>query len=128
MNNSKTARVLSIQSHVVHGYVGNKSATFPLQVSLFIDTYNIIHCIWNLNLERFSPHYLLLQLYTTFSLITRIHWLLSRRHSYIIWPCPWISILSSIFNVFNYFPLLWNNSKSGFFKINILFLFVVFGL
>lgn len=26
-------RVLSIQSHVVHGYVGNKSATFPLQVS-----------------------------------------------------------------------------------------------
>lgn len=29
----KTYRVLSIQSHVVHGYVGNKSATFPLQVS-----------------------------------------------------------------------------------------------
>lgn len=29
---SKTPRVLSIQSHVVHGYVGNKSATFPLQV------------------------------------------------------------------------------------------------
>lgn len=27
-------RVLSIQSHVVHGYVGNKSATFPLQVSV----------------------------------------------------------------------------------------------
>lgn len=26
-------RVLSIQSHVIHGYVGNKSATFPLQVS-----------------------------------------------------------------------------------------------
>ena len=25
-------RVLSIQSHVVHGYVGNKAATFPLQV------------------------------------------------------------------------------------------------
>lgn len=25
-------RVLAIQSHVVHGYVGNKSATFPLQV------------------------------------------------------------------------------------------------
>lgn len=25
-------RVLSIQSHVVHGYVGNKSATFPLQL------------------------------------------------------------------------------------------------
>lgn len=29
---TKTPRVLSIQSHVVHGYVGNKSATFPLQV------------------------------------------------------------------------------------------------
>lgn len=26
-------RVLSIQSHVVHGYCGNKSAVFPLQVS-----------------------------------------------------------------------------------------------
>ena len=25
-------RVLSIQSHVVSGYVGNKSATFPLQL------------------------------------------------------------------------------------------------
>lgn len=25
-------KVLSIQSHVVSGYVGNKSATFPLQV------------------------------------------------------------------------------------------------
>ena len=27
-------RVLSIQGHVVHGYVGNKAATFPLQVRL----------------------------------------------------------------------------------------------
>ena len=26
-------RVLSIQSHVVHGYVGNDAAKFPLQVS-----------------------------------------------------------------------------------------------
>ena len=26
-----TRKVLSIQSHVVHGYVGNKAATFPLQ-------------------------------------------------------------------------------------------------
>lgn len=35
MNMSTTGtgrRVLSIQSHVVSGYVGNKSATFPLQV------------------------------------------------------------------------------------------------
>ncbi len=30
----KDLRVLSIQSHVIHGYVGNKSATFPLQVLL----------------------------------------------------------------------------------------------
>lgn len=29
-------RVLAIQSHVVHGYVGNKSATFPLQVGEFV--------------------------------------------------------------------------------------------
>lgn len=27
-----TCRVLSIQSHVVRGYVGNRSAVFPLQV------------------------------------------------------------------------------------------------
>ena len=26
-----TKKVLSIQSHVIHGYVGNKAATFPLQ-------------------------------------------------------------------------------------------------
>lgn len=30
-------RVLSIQSHVVHGYVGNKSATFPLQASITLE-------------------------------------------------------------------------------------------
>ncbi|KAG9091590.1 putative pyridoxal kinase [Ceratobasidium sp. UAMH 11750] len=30
MNNTK--RVLAVQSHVVHGYVGNKAATFPLQL------------------------------------------------------------------------------------------------
>ncbi|KAK8914087.1 Pyridoxal kinase [Platanthera zijinensis] len=29
---SKTGRVLSIQSHTVQGYVGNKSAVFPLQL------------------------------------------------------------------------------------------------
>jgi len=29
---SLTRRVLSIQSHVVHGYVGNKAAVFPLQL------------------------------------------------------------------------------------------------
>lgn len=31
MNSIPTRKVLSIQSHVVHGYVGNKAATFPLQ-------------------------------------------------------------------------------------------------
>lgn len=36
--------VLSIQSHVVHGYVGNKSAVFPLQVlGLEIDAINTVH-------------------------------------------------------------------------------------
>lgn len=36
-------RVLSIQSHVVAGYVGNKSATFPLQVLGFeVDTINSV--------------------------------------------------------------------------------------
>ncbi len=27
------SKILSIQSHVVHGYVGNTAASFPLQVS-----------------------------------------------------------------------------------------------
>lgn len=36
-------RVLSIQSHVVHGYVGNKSATFPLQLHGFeVDAINSV--------------------------------------------------------------------------------------
>jgi len=30
MSNGK---ILSIQSHVVHGYVGNRAAVFPLQVN-----------------------------------------------------------------------------------------------
>lgn len=43
-----THRVLSIQSHVVHGYVGNKSAVFPLQVLGFeVD---------NINSVQFSNH------------------------------------------------------------------------
>ncbi|XP_059052889.1 pyridoxal kinase [Achroia grisella] len=38
-----TPTVLSIQSHVVHGYVGNKSATFPLQVLGFeVDSINTV--------------------------------------------------------------------------------------
>ena len=36
-------RVLSIQSHVVSGYVGNKSATFPLQLLGFeVDAINSV--------------------------------------------------------------------------------------
>ncbi|CAB0005032.1 unnamed protein product [Nesidiocoris tenuis] len=38
-----TPRVLSIQSHVVRGYVGNKSATFPLQLLGFeVDAINSV--------------------------------------------------------------------------------------
>eukprot|EP00698_Gefionella_okellyi_P000634 TRINITY_DN1055_c0_g2_i2.p1 TRINITY_DN1055_c0_g2~~TRINITY_DN1055_c0_g2_i2.p1 ORF type:complete len:289 (-),score=29.67 TRINITY_DN1055_c0_g2_i2:538-1404(-) len=37
-------RVLSIQSHVVHGYVGQKAATFPLQLLGFdVDAFNTVH-------------------------------------------------------------------------------------
>eukprot|EP01147_Barroeca_monosierra_P009003 gene9003-1333_t len=37
------ARVLSIQSHVVHGYVGNKAATFPLQtLGIEVDAINSV--------------------------------------------------------------------------------------
>eukprot|EP00934_Nitzschia_sp_Nitz4_P007000 Nitzschia sp. Nitz4//scaffold2_size372955//26510//27507//NITZ4_000358-RA/size372955-processed-gene-0.387-mRNA-1//1//CDS//3329546581//6990//frame0 len=38
------SRVLSIQSHVVHGYVGNKSAVFPLQLLGYdVDFVNSVH-------------------------------------------------------------------------------------
>ncbi|XP_023222049.1 pyridoxal kinase-like isoform X3 [Centruroides sculpturatus] len=41
--NRENYRVLSIQSHVVSGYVGNKSATFPLQVLGFeVDAVNSV--------------------------------------------------------------------------------------
>lgn len=33
----ESKRVLSIQSHVVHGYVGNNAASFPLQVSSYLE-------------------------------------------------------------------------------------------
>ena len=43
MNLPKEPRVLSIQSHVVSGYVGNKSACFPLQLlGLETDTINSV--------------------------------------------------------------------------------------
>ncbi|XP_015178882.1 PREDICTED: pyridoxal kinase [Polistes dominula] len=43
MNSKKSPRILSIQSHVVSGYVGNKSATFPLQLLGFeVDAINSV--------------------------------------------------------------------------------------
>lgn len=42
-SDTSSSRVLSIQSHVVSGYVGNKSATFPLQVLGFdVDPINSV--------------------------------------------------------------------------------------
>lgn len=39
----QSGRVLSIQSHVVHGYVGNKSAVLPLQLNGFdVDAINTV--------------------------------------------------------------------------------------
>lgn len=40
--------LISIQSHVVYGYAGNKSATFPMQL-LGVD-------VWALNTVQFSNH------------------------------------------------------------------------
>jgi len=41
---NETSRILSIQSHVVHGYVGNKAAVFPLQLLGFdVDVINSVH-------------------------------------------------------------------------------------
>ena len=39
---SPAHRLLSIQSHVVSGYVGNKSATFPLQLLGFEVKYLVV--------------------------------------------------------------------------------------
>ncbi|KAL5106221.1 Pyridoxal kinase [Taenia crassiceps] len=39
----ESKRVLSVQSHVVHGYVGNKSAVFPLQLHNYeVDSVNSV--------------------------------------------------------------------------------------
>ncbi|QRK07920.1 pyridoxal kinase PdxY [Archangium violaceum] len=40
--------ILSIQSHVAYGYVGNRSATFPLQ--------RLGHEVWSVNTVQFSNH------------------------------------------------------------------------
>ncbi|KFB35357.1 hypothetical protein ZHAS_00001853 [Anopheles sinensis] len=43
MSSNIQHRVLSIQSHVVHGHVGNKSAVFPMQVLGFeVDPINSV--------------------------------------------------------------------------------------
>ncbi|PIO63960.1 hypothetical protein TELCIR_14425 [Teladorsagia circumcincta] len=39
----RNKRVLSIQSHVVHGYAGNKASVFPLQLNGFeVDPINSV--------------------------------------------------------------------------------------
>lgn len=44
MNRELSPRVLSIQSHVVHGYVGNKCSVFVLQrLGLDVDAINTVH-------------------------------------------------------------------------------------
>ena len=40
--------ILSIQSHVAYGYVGNKAAVFPLQ--------SMGHEVWPVNTVQFSNH------------------------------------------------------------------------
>ncbi|XP_024916816.1 pyridoxal kinase-like isoform X1 [Cynoglossus semilaevis] len=57
-------RVLSIQSHVVRGYVGNKSASFPLQVLGFeVDSINSV---------QFSNHTVCLFLFLLYSALIYI--------------------------------------------------------
>lgn len=46
MTTTGVKRVLSIQSHVVHGYVGNKVATFPLQVGDAYTIKSIVYLHW----------------------------------------------------------------------------------
>ena len=49
-------RVLSIQSHVVHGYVGNKAAVFPLQLLGYdVDFINSVHFSCHTGYQHF-PH------------------------------------------------------------------------
>ena len=56
MNTSEELRVLSIQSHVVSGYVGNKSATFPLQLLGFeVDAINSVQVLEQFQFPIFFP-------------------------------------------------------------------------
>ena len=62
MNTSEELRVLSIQSHVVSGYVGNKSATFPLQLLGFeVDAINSVQV-----LEQSGYHIIYLLIFMSF--------------------------------------------------------------
>ena len=50
MAEDRTQRVFSVQSHVVSGYVGNKSATFPLQLLGFeVDAINSVQVTFQSN-------------------------------------------------------------------------------
>eukprot|EP00397_Hematodinium_sp_SG-2012_P035041 GEMP01037642.1.p1 GENE.GEMP01037642.1~~GEMP01037642.1.p1 ORF type:complete len:501 (+),score=72.38 GEMP01037642.1:109-1503(+) len=50
-----TRRVLSVQSHVVHGYVGNKCAVFPLQLLGFdVDSINTVQFCNHTGYPRFA--------------------------------------------------------------------------
>lgn len=52
-------RVLSIQSHVVQGYVGNKSAVFPLQLlGMDVDIINSVHFSNHTGYKHFSGKHL----------------------------------------------------------------------
>lgn len=46
------SRILSIQSHVVSGYVGNKSAVFPMQVSVQSSIYIEVYGLFNSSKEE----------------------------------------------------------------------------
>ncbi|KAL5457286.1 hypothetical protein EMCRGX_G034534 [Ephydatia muelleri] len=55
--NGRPKRVLSIQSHVVHGYVGNNAATFPLQVLGFdVDAINSVQFSNHSGYKHFLGH------------------------------------------------------------------------
>jgi len=55
-DSNQNKRVLSIQSHVVHGYVGNRAAVFPLQLLGFdVDFINSVHFACHTGYEHF-PH------------------------------------------------------------------------
>lgn len=59
MSSQCGVRVLSIQSHVVSGYVGNKSACFPLQVLGFeVDTINSVQFSNHTGYKHFKGHVL----------------------------------------------------------------------